>query len=507
MGEQARKQTWLDRIEELAREHPDLPAITVTGTGTGEGGETLSWRDLVWRTAGIARLFAERGVRQRDTVCLRLPNCTAFVLGAFAAWRLGATVLPLRWDMPAPEREHVLDLGRPAVIVSERGNEPGELSAGDMLATPPADPAGLPAPLPASPAWMIASGGSTGAPKLISPDGDTVLGEGGMRVSGGRSNFADNSGHRHPVHLCCAPLYHTHAFSLLFRTLIEDFRVVLMPKFDAESFLDLVEAERVNFFAIVPTMVIRLLASPTIGARDLSSVENAILGAGATPDWAVRQWIEVIGADTLLMGYGMSEGLTASFIRGSEWLERPGSVGQSILSEVRVIDEDGNDLPAGEVGELFFRPKGGGEHAFRYFGDARIRSLPGGWASVGDLGKLDEDGYMYIVDRRTDMIVSGGANVFVSEVEAALLGHGDVHDVAVIGLPDPEWGRRVHAIVVPRAGAAREGLEKALREHCKTRLASYKAPRSIEFVDDLGRSEAGKLNRQALVREREGEEA
>lgn len=328
-----------------------------------------------------------------------------------------------------------------------------------------------------------------------------------MRVSGGSSIFADNSDHRHPVHLVCAPLYHTHAFSLLFRTLIEDFRLVLMPKFDAETFLDLVEAERVNFFAIVPTMVIRLLASPTIKQRDVSSVENAILGAGATPDWAVRQWIDVIGADTLLMGYGMSEGLTASFIRGSEWLARPGSVGQSILSDVRVVDEAGSELPAGEVGELYFRPKGGGEHKFRYFGDARIRSLPGGWASVGDLGKLDADGYMYIVDRRTDMIVSGGANVFVSEVEAALLGHPDVADVAAIGLPDPEWGRRVHGIVVLKDGADRDGLEERLRAHCKGQLASYKAPRTIEFVDDLGRSEAGKLNRQALVRAREGDTA
>ena len=503
MESSARKPTWLDRIEELAREHPELIAITITG----DGGETLSWRDLARRIAGIAQLFAERGVKQGSTVCLRLPNCTAFVLGAFAAWRLGATVLPLRWDMPAPEREHVLELGQPVVTVSEMGDVTGEMAAPEMIAAPPLDPASLPPPLPASPAWMIASGGSTGTPKLISPEGDTVLGEGGMRVSGGQSLFADNSDHRHPVHLCCAPLYHTHAFSLLFRTLIEDFRVVLMPKFETEAFLDLVEQERVNFFAIVPTMVIRLLASPTIHKRDLSSLENAILGAGATPDWAVRQWIDVIGGDTLLMGYGMSEGLTAAFIRGSEWLERPGSVGQSLLSDVRVVDEDGKDVPTGEVGELYFRPKGGGEHAFRYFGDATIRSLPGGWASVGDLGKVDGDGYMYIVDRRTDMIVSGGANVFVSEVEAALLGHAAVLDVAVVGLPDPEWGRRVHAIVVPQPGALRDGLDGELRSHSKSMLASYKAPRSIEFVADLGRSEAGKLNRQALVREREGESA
>ena len=141
----ARSPTWLDRIEELAREHPELTAFTFTGGG----GETLSWRDLSRRIAGIAQLFAARGVTQGSTVCLRLPNCTAFVLGAFAAWRLGATVLPLRWDMPAPEREHVLALGKPVVTVSETGDVAGELAAPEMLAAPAVDPAGLPPPLPA----------------------------------------------------------------------------------------------------------------------------------------------------------------------------------------------------------------------------------------------------------------------------------------------------------------------------------------------------------------------
>lgn len=166
MATSERGATWLDRIEELAREHPDLTAVTITG----DRREVLSWRGLAWRTAGIANLFAELGMNQGSVVCLHLPNCTAFVLGAFAAWRLGATILPLRWDMPAPERAHGLELGRPAVTTSEQADVEGKLAAGSMLETAPADPAQLQPPLPASPAWMIASGGSTGTPKLISPD-------------------------------------------------------------------------------------------------------------------------------------------------------------------------------------------------------------------------------------------------------------------------------------------------------------------------------------------------
>lgn len=493
--------TWLELIDALAAEHPETVAIVEAG----DPGERLSWHDVSRRSAGIARAFAARGLGEGKVMCLELPNSAAFMLCALAAWRLGATVAPLRWDLPEPERLQLRALAGPAVIVTAHGEGAGETSLAEVLAAPPADPADLPPAPVASPAWMSASGGSTGSPKLIAPRVDTALGDGtDMRFHGGRSNFADNSGHRHPVHLVCTPLYHMHGFVLAFRTLSEDFRVVVMPHFEPEAFLDLVERERVAFVALVPTIAVRLLKSPSIGSRDLSSIENIILGAGATPDWAIRELIALTSPETVKLGYGMSESLAASFLRGDEWLEHPGSVGKPIGVETLVVDEQGNPLPAGEVGELFFRPLGGGE-AFRYVGDAVPRTLPGGWASVGDLGRLDAEGYMYIVDRRTDMVKTGGANVFVSEVEAALLAHPEVADVAVVGLPDPDWGRRVHAIVQPRAGAATAGLDALLREHCKQRLAAYKAPRSFEFVAELGRSDAGKINRQALARAREQE--
>jgi bile acid-coenzyme A ligase len=497
--EEARLQgTWLDRLDELAREHPEAVALRVVGPAE----EQLSWGDLAGRSAGVARLFAARGVGPGRVVCIEAPNGAAHVLAAHAAWRLGATILPLRWDLPAAERARLLELAGPALTVG--GDAPGEdaLTLAEVLAAPSADPADFPRPPAASPAWLIASGGSTGHPKLIAPGISTSLANGGLGYTGGPSTFADNTGHRHPTHLVCTPLYHTHGLTLLHKTLLEDFRVVLMRGFEAEAFLDLVEVERVAFFAIVPTMLIRLLRSPTIRRRDFSSVELMILGAGATPEWAIRECIDIIGPERLLMGYGMSEGMTAAFIRGDEWLARPGSVGRPIGAEVLVAGEDGRRLPAGEMGELYFRPLNG-EHGFRYIGKAQARTLPGGYASAGDLGWVDQDGYLFIADRRTDMVVTGGANVFTAEVEAALLEHPDVEDAVVIGLADPEWGRRVHAIVQLRLGAGRAGAEAALRAHCKQRLAAYKAPRSFEIVDKIGRSEAGKVNRQALARERE----
>ncbi|MCB2074129.1 MAG: AMP-binding protein [Novosphingobium sp.] len=503
MDAAARKRTWIDLFEDLEREHPDVTALSLSG----DGGETLSWRDLVRRSAGVSRLFADRGVKQGDVVCIQLPNSIAFVLSVIAAWRLGATVAPLRWDLPAPERAQLVALASPAVSVTQSGSGEGEVSQADVAAALPVDPATLPPSLPAVPAWMTASGGSTGSPKLIAPDVSTAVGEGGMPMAGGASRFSDNTDHRHPVHMVCTPLYHMHGFSLLWRTLTEDFRVVVMPHFETEAFLDLIESERVSFIAIVPTMVVRLVKSPSFRGRDFSSLETVIFGAGATPEWAIREWIEVVGGESLLLGYGMSESIAASFITGTEWLEHPGSVGKPFDVETMVADDDGKPLPPGEVGEVFFRPEGGREQTFRYVGDAKARMLPGGWASVGDLGKLDKDGYLYIMDRRTDMVKTGGANVFVSEVEAALLAHADVADVAVVGLSDPEWGRRVHAIVVLQSGADANEAADRLRSHCKDLLAAYKAPRSFEFVDTLGRTDAGKLNRQALARAREEENA
>jgi bile acid-coenzyme A ligase len=500
-GALTRPRTWLTRVDELAAEHPDTVALLTTGAD----GEALTWRDLAWRSAGIARLFAERDVGQGTVVALQLPNSAAFVLAALAAWRLGATVLPLRWDLPNAECARLLAMAKPVIRITLMGGGTNELSAAELGCALLADPAGLPPPPVAAPAWITASGGSTGSPKLIAPNIDTVIATShGMRFTEAQSHFANNAEHRHPVHLVCTPLYHTHGFVLLFRTLVEDFRVILMPRFEIEEFLDLIECEKVGFFSLVPTIAVRLLKSPSIRNRNFSSVENVILGAGATPDWAVRELIELIGSEKVRIGYGMSESLAASFIRGDEWLQHPGSVGKPIGVETRVVDDEGRPLPAGEVGELYFRPLSG-QPTFNYIGDTELRSLPGGWASVGDLGRLDHDGYLYIVDRRPDMIKTGGANVFVSEVEAALLAHPAVADAAVVGLPDAEWGRRVHAIIQPFPGVPTADLGSALREHCKLSIAAYKAPRSFDFVTDLGRTEAGKLNRQALARARERE--
>lgn len=482
--------SWLDRIDQLAREHPQVTALVMAGKSPASGHrEVLSWHDLAWRSAGVAYLFAERGVTLGCTVAIQLPSSVPFVLAALAAWRLGATVVPIRWDLSAEDRAQLVAMARPLLIVTADGAGADEIAGVAVAQAPPVDPATLPCSLIAAPAWMTASEALSSTPTLVAPKVTTALGSAsGMGLVGGRSSFADNSHHRHPVHLVCTPLYQMQGFALLFRALIEDFRVILMERFEPEPFLDLVERERVNFVALVPDITMRLLKSPTIVDRDLTSIENVILGAGATPDWAIRALIELTSPETIKLGYGMSEGVAAAFLRGDEWLQHPGSVGKPSGVETLIVDAEGHTVPPGEEGELFFRPLGGTGDSFKYVAEDETHRLPGGWTSSGDHGRVDLDGYLYITDRGDDALASGG-NVFVSEVEAALLQHSDVADVAVIGLPDPEWQRRVHAIVQLRPGVDAAGMDTALRAHAKQHLAAHKTPQSYEYVAELAPAE------------------
>jgi bile acid-coenzyme A ligase len=203
------------------------------------------------------------------------------------------------------------------------------------------------------------------------------------------------------------------------------------------------------------------------------------------------------------MAYGMTEALGLTALRADEWLEHPGSVGRGYReTEIRILDPDGNDLPAGEIGEIYLRSPMSGY--YRYLGGAaRLPETPDGFGTAGDLGRLDEDGFLYIADRRADMIISGGANVYPAEVESALIEHPGIADVVVIGLADEKWGRRVHAVIEP-ADPAAPPTEAEVIAFAKSRLAGYKVPKTVELVDRMPRSESSKVSRSAMVDARGG---
>lgn len=267
-----------------------------------------------------------------------------------------------------------------------------------------------------------------------------------------------------------------------------------MERFDAEEFLDDITQHRVTFLATVPTIMQRLLpvyrADPT--AYDLSSIRRFWHVGAPCPPAVKLAWIDILGGEQLWELYGGTELQALTFISGDQYLTHPGSVGVVVAGEMKVLDDDGNECPPGVVGEVYMRPAPGSAPTYRYVGvQAKSRD---GWDSLGDLGHFDEDGFLYLSDRRVDMFTVGGRNVYPAEIEAALAEHPDILSCLAVGLPDDDLGQVPHALVQTEADLDAEAVRSFLAE----RLASYKVPRTVEFVDRPLRDDAGKARRSAV---------
>jgi len=483
------KRSIAHRVRELVAERPDEDVLTFIAADGRE--PRFTWVELDRRSGQLAGALAERGLGLGDRLGLGLRNSPQFALATLAAWKLGAVPVPMRWDLPEWElvrlRDAIdakvhLDESDLAWIDATAGRDVPELA--DVV----------------SPQLNgICSSGSTGLPKVIVSNREGVYDPVLM------TPFAEKWGTKIPrpqVILVLGPMYHLNGFYGLINLVAGD-RLVVMETFDAARIVDAIERYDVSTFHCTPTMLKRIADLPGIDERDLASIEWISQGAAPMPQYLARRWIELVGAERVVMSYGMSEGLGITAIRGDEWLARPGSVGRPARdTEVRVLDADGNPLPPGEIGDIYLRSASYGGST--YLGGAeQPRMTEDGFCTVGDVGYLDEDGFLYVVDRRVDMIVTGGANVFPAEVEAALIDHPKVADVVVIGLKDEEWGRRVHAIIQP-ADAADAPTFDEIRAYLKTRLVPYKVPKSIEIVDEIPRSAATKVNRGALLKARGG---
>jgi bile acid-coenzyme A ligase len=477
------------RVRQLAAEQPDEPVFRFIGEDRSEPGFT--WPEIDRRSSQLAAALAERGLGFGDRLGIGLRNSPHFVLSAFAAWKLGAVPVPMRWDLPEWE------LSRLQEAIAGRVH----LAEADTVwidATARRDVPDLPDVI--SPQSNgICSSGSTGLPKVIvsSRPGvfDTIM----------TTPFAESWGQSIPrpqTVIVLGPMYHVNGFHGLYSLLGGD-RLVVMEKFDAARVVDVIERYRVSTFNCTPTMLKRMADLPGIEERDLSSIVWFSQGAAPMPPYLVHRWAELIGPEKVIMAYGMSEQLGITAIRADEWAERVGSVGRPVRdTEVRILGPDGNDLPPGEIGEIFLRSAAYGGSTYMG-GGSQLQMTEDGFGSVGDVGYLDADGFLYLVDRRVDMIITGGANVFPAEVETALMEHPQVADVVVIGLKDDEWGRRVHAIIQP-ADASSPPTFDEIRAYAKARLHPYKVPKTIEIIDAIPRSAATKVNRGALVEARGG---
>ncbi len=464
----------------LAAQKPDRAAVV-------HEGRTTSRAELDRRSNRLARALAARGVAAGDLVTVALPNGAAFLEACAAAWKLGATPQPISARLPERERCAIVELADPAVVV---GVPEGSYGARPCLpAGFEADPSLSDGPLPDGvPAHVRAmtSGGSTGRPKVIvdlTPGtADPEVAENGMQVEG--------------TTLVAGPLYHAGPFITAWQCLLSGGTAVVMTRFDPREALALIERYRVDWVLFVPTMMQRIWKLPEAERRrfDLSSLRRVMCTGAASPAWLKRAWIDWLGPEKIWEAYGGTERIAGTLISGTEWLAHPGSVGKpSPERRIKALRPDGSECAPGEVGELFMLPAAGRGSTYRYLG-AEAEATGEGWETVGDLGRFDEDGYLYLADRKTDMIVTGGANVYPAEVEAALDAHPAVRSSAVIGLPDEDLGQRVHALVDAPGGVT----EDALRAHLAEHLVRYKVPRSFELVEGPLRDDAGKVRRSAL---------
>jgi bile acid-coenzyme A ligase len=476
------------QLRDLAGDRPDHVAYTHLAM---DGSETaVTWRELDVRSSQVAAALAVRGVGFGERLGLGIRNSPELVFAVLAAWKLGAVPIPVRWDVPDWELERLREVIDPKVYVS-----PEDVP---WIRATSADPVPDLPEVVSPNSHGICSSGATGTPKVILSQGPATfsellsvpIAEAFMRVT------------RPQRILVLAPMYHINAFATISAMLAGDDLFVL-EKFDAARIVDVVERHRITTFTATPTMLQRIADLPGVDERDLSSIEWILQGAAPMPPSLVHRWAALIGAEKIVMAYGSTEGLGLTVLDGREWLAHEGSVGRGFNgAEIRILDDDGHELPAGEIGNVFVRSPS--YRGATYLGAApQLDMTEDGFGTVGDLGYVDDDGYLYLVDRRVDLIITGGANVFPAEVEAALIDHPKVADVVVVGLKDPEWGRRVHAIIEPSDPADPPTVEE-VRAHVRGRLLAYKVPKTVEIVDAIPRSEAMKVNRGRLVEARGG---
>ncbi|MEU1370884.1 acyl-CoA synthetase [Streptomyces sp. NPDC005803] len=488
-------------------------AIVVEPSGT-----VVTYAELEARSNRAAHLFRARGLERGSCVAILSENRAEYLELAWAAQRAGLYYVGLNIHLTPAEAAHIVrDSGAGLVVASDTL---GEL-ADETLAEPGFAPAGRlmlgtpregwesyeaeVAQLPGTPVddqsegdFLLYSSGTTGRPKGIErplPGGPLgsapdLPGQWLRELMG----FAPGD-----VYLSPAPLYHAAPLAWSMSTHRNGGTAVVLERFDAELALAVIERHRVTHSQWVPTMFARLLKLPApVRARyDRSSLRHAVHAAAPCPPEVKRAMIEWWGP-VLFEYYSSTEGAGVTSITSEEWLRKPGSVGRALMGRPHIVDDEGNELPTGTVGTIWFE----GTTGFSYHDDPDKTAAAHdaqGRTSVGDVGHLDEDGYLFLSDRRAHLIISGGVNIYPREIEDALLMHPAVADLGVVGLPDPEMGERVVAVVqLQDPAAAGPELAAELVEFARTKLGGYKVPRDIRFSGELPRTPTGKMRKHEL---------
>lgn len=500
----------------IAQDHPELCAVVSSPSGSCTFGEL----------AGDAhqRVHALRadGVADGDAVAVLAPNDVEIVRWSLACQEAGWYFLPLNYHLSASEVGAILaTAGAAALVVDASLHELGELAAAlvrDDAAPPRCYVAGPPVegcrpmaealagqprtepPERRTGAVFSFTSGTTGQPKGIRrprPPGDPSVEADRAAIFGRAFHFQRMGG----VHLVAAAMHHVGTHSFYIGALNVGQALSIQPRFDPEATLAAIEKDGVTTAYMVPTMFHRLLRlPPEVRSRYDHSTLQAVVHSAAPCPMGLKQRMFDWWGPVIWETYGGTEG-AATIAKPHRWLEKPGTVGRPVRGvTVSILDDDGNALPAGEVGHVYIETAG---PAFEYHGDGGAEAtrdvFRGRKFTIGDLGTLDEDGYLFIRDRAKDMIITGGVNVYPAEVEGVLMSHPAVSDVAVIGVPNDEWGEEIKAVVEPAAGAdPSPQLAAELVTYARERLAHYKCPRTVDFRPALPRTDAGKLYKRKI---------
>jgi len=496
----------------IAAAHPDRVALV------DPSGREVSYHELARLADRYAAGLHDLGLRTGDVLVSMVHNCAEAIAIYFAAYQSGLYIVAVNWHLTGPEVAYILgDSGAKAFFASDRfasaavaaADEAGVPAAarfaiGEIAGFTPVAELGSPdAGRPAertTGAPMLYTSGTTGRPKgvrrpLTGADPDVVsVANTSFFALFGLAPYDDH------VHICGSPLYHTAVLNFATISIQLGHKVVLMDKWTAEEMLRLIDKHKVTHSHMVPTQFHRLLALPQQVREkyDVSSLRSMVHGAAPCPRETKLAMLEWWGP-TVTEYYAATEG-GGTVISGEEWLRKQGSVGKAWpYSVVKVLsEEDGSELPPGEAGLVYMKM---GASSFEYHHDKAKtdESRVGDLFTVGDIGYLDEDGYLFLCDRRSDLILSGGVNIYPAEVETVLITHPKVADVAVFGIPHEDWGQEVKAVVQPAEGVTGgEELTAELLAFAAERLAKYKMPRSIDYLDELPRDPNGKLYKRKL---------
>lgn len=494
-----------------ARSRPDHPAIVMAGSGA-----KMTYAQLDAASDRMAHLLRARGVGPGDVFALWLENRPEFHVAAWAAQRSGTTVVPISTHLTPAEVAYILADSGAGLLVSstafaERLAAVRELAPEvQQLVYGATDGTGAEAALAAMPPGPIAdqspgmamlySSGTTGCPKGIKPttppNPDFTAPSPLQLLAQHAFGWPANGS---VVYLSPGPLYHAAPFRWTMLAHCFGGTVVIIEKFDPAAALAAIARYRVTDSQWVPTHFVRMLKLPEAerSGYDLSAHKRAIHAAAPCPAQVKRAMIEWWGP-ILLEYYAGSEGNGMTFIDSPQWLAHPGSVGKPIMGVAHICDGEGDEVPVGEDGTIYFE----NENQFAYHNDpakTAEATHANGWTTLGDIGKLDAEGFLYLTDRRSNMIISGGVNIYPQEIENLLVTHGKVLDAAVIGAPDPDMGEKVVAVIQPVDMAeADEALREELRAYLAAKLARYKLPRLIDFRADLPREANGKLYKRKL---------